>query len=319
MKHNDAAFATMLLVGSMAAEKEELVKPLNLAEYYRLRAGEAIRDLGGLGALIGMDVSGIKKAFGIDESGAYRICVLMNRVMPLSYALERFAETGISIVTIDEDTYPKRLLSRLGDKAPPMLYVCGELKLADGPCAAIAGEAAGEAADIINVLSARASGEGVALATGDEPGAGRAAEDAMLKNSGKLILCMAGAMSERIYQAGVSEMIVDRRALALSSAHPDALHTHPRAMERNRCLYALANFAIIMKMRQEKGAAWEGARAALNCGWIEKVYAWEHPSSPAGRRLIKRGAAAFQRAADITLSSADDDPDKQKYEQTSMF
>jgi predicted Rossmann fold nucleotide-binding protein DprA/Smf involved in DNA uptake len=319
MKHNDDAFATMLLVGCMAADKEELVKPLNPAEYYRLRAGEATSGLGGLGALIGMDVSGIKKAFGIDESEAYRICVLMNRVMPLSYALERFAEAGISIVTIDESNYPKRLLSRLGDKAPPMLYVCGELKLADGPCAAIAGEAAGEAIDIIYELSARSSGEGVALAAGDEPGAGRAAEDAARQNNGKLILCMAGAMSERVYQAGVSEMIVERRALALSAAHPDSLYTYPRAIERNRCLYALANFAIIMKMRQEKGAAWEGARAALNCGWIEKVYAWEHPSSPAGRRLIERGAAAFQKATDITLSSADDDTDKQKHEQISMF
>jgi predicted Rossmann fold nucleotide-binding protein DprA/Smf involved in DNA uptake len=318
MKHNDAAFATMLLVGSMAADKEELVKPLSPAEYYRLRADEAAAGMGGLGALIGMDVSGIKKAFGMSESEAYRVCVLMNRVMPLSYALERFAEAGISIVTIDATNYPKRLLNRLGHKAPPMLYICGELKLADRPCAAIAGEAAGEATDIICELAARATGEGVALATGDEPGAGRAAEDAILKNGGQLILCMAGAMSERVYRAGVSEMIVERRALAISAVHPDSLYTSPRAMERNRCLYALANSAVIMKMRQEKGAAWEGARAALNSSWIERVYAWEHPSSPAGRRLIASGATAFKSAEEIILSNIED-PDKIKYMQTSMF
>ena len=141
----------------------------------------------------------------------------------------------------------------------------------------------------------------------------------MRENNGKLILCMAGAMSERVYQAGVSEMIAQRRALALSAVHPDSLYSHPRAMERNRCLYALANTAVIMRMRQEKGATWEGARAALNRGWIERVYAWDHPSSPAGRRLIEHGAAAFQKAEEIILSSADNDADKPKYEQLSMF
>jgi hypothetical protein len=72
-------------------------------------------------------------------------------------------------------------------------------------------------------------------------------------------------------------------------------------------------------MRQEKGAAWEGARAALNSSWIERVYAWEHPSSPAGRRLIASGAIAFQSAEEIALTSADAASSERKYEQMSLF
>ena len=129
MAHNDDAFATMLLMSQMSANRDEIVRPLSGAEYYQLKEQVAQSFVRTLGGLIGMDLSGLMRALGIGELEAYRLGVLLNRIMPLSYALEKFGEAGIEIFTVDESGYPERLVTRLGEKAPPMIYSSGNLKL----------------------------------------------------------------------------------------------------------------------------------------------------------------------------------------------
>ena len=121
MPHNDDAFATMLLMSQLSASRDEIVRPLSTAEFYSLRDAVGRCGLGSLGSLIGMDLSAIRRSLGLEESEAYRLCVLLNRVMPLSYALERFTEGGLDIVTVDEADYPERMRGRLERKAPPMI------------------------------------------------------------------------------------------------------------------------------------------------------------------------------------------------------
>ncbi len=87
MKHNDDAFATMLLMSQLSANKEEIVRPLSTAEFHELRALVASSGLRGMGELIGMDLGTMRQRLKLSENEAYRLCVLLGRVMPLSYAL----------------------------------------------------------------------------------------------------------------------------------------------------------------------------------------------------------------------------------------
>jgi len=318
--YSDDAFATMLLMSSIVADKEELVRPLSASEYYRLRAETERSPIVSLGRMIGMDLSGVKRALNVTEKEAYRICVLLSRAMPLSYALEQFDEACIRIVTVDETHYPARLLRRLHDQAPPMLYVCGSLPLIAQPGIALVGEAGRHGmADCARRLAREARDSGFALFAGDEPGAGRIAEAEALEGGGRYVLFLAGAMSGRIYQPGVSEMIIERRALALSVVHPDAQYTHAHALERNRCLYALADAAFVLAAGQEKGVLCASASAAMRNGWIDHLYALDDAALPGNRRLMERGAGRFKLDEAVDLKKMRSQWREPSYEQISLL
>ena len=321
MHHNDDAFAIMLLMSQLSADKEEIVRPLSVAEFYAMRDRAAERGLNGFGALIDMDLSGVRRALDIEEAEAYRLCVLLNRVMPLSYALERFAEKGIEIATLGEAGYPARLIERLNRKAPPMLYGCGNHALAEKNAVLLLGNssARAEVAECAQTLAAAACEAGIALVTGGESGFGRLIERSALENGGEVVSFLAESLAERIAQSGLSEMIAQGRALALSAIHPEAKYTASHALERSKCLYALSRAAVVVSCEKGKGVVWEGAVSALRNGYCDRVYVWDNPAIPGNAELIARGATPFLNPGELAFEEMKRLWEKPAYEQTSLF
>ena len=61
-------------------------------------------------------------------------------------------------------------------------------------------------------------------------------------------------------------------------------------MGRNRLIYALADFAIVIASDAQQGGTWAGASEALRSGWTP-VFVLEHDRMPEGNQLlIKKGA-----------------------------
>ena len=89
--HRDDSFATMLLTCALSPDREELVHPLCATDFHELRLLVA-RAGAPLGQLIGMDMSGVMRLLEVDEMTAYRLCILLGRILPLSYMLESLAE-----------------------------------------------------------------------------------------------------------------------------------------------------------------------------------------------------------------------------------
>ena len=304
MKHNDDAFATMLLMSQISAEKEELVRPLSTLEYYRLREQLRTSSLRRVGLLIDRDIATVQQALNIPEEEAYRICVLMSRTMQLSYAIERFAEKGIDICTLDEAAYPKSLSEKLGEKAPPMLYCCGEQSLSGGLCVALIGSSPAQSAveQAADVLIRAAVDASLTLVTGGKVGFDRLVEEKTMLSGGRFVSCLAEPLAEKSLRPGISEMIAARRALLISSFHPDTRYTLAHALECNKCVYALSNAAIVLSCEKGKGGAWEGACSALRNRFTERIYVWENHDLPGNMELIARGATPFTDPARLPLS-----------------
>lgn len=129
MRHNDDAFTAMLLTLPLTANKDELVRPLSSAEFSILRARVAACGARRIGDLIGLDVSGIMNLLKVPEAEAYRLCMLLCRTMPLSYAMERFYEQNLELLTLYDSAYPENLATRLGDDAPAAMYMCGDASI----------------------------------------------------------------------------------------------------------------------------------------------------------------------------------------------
>lgn len=64
-------------------------------------------------------------------------------------------------------------------------------------------------------------------------------------------------------------------------------------MGRNKLIYTLADYAIVVASDANKGGTWGGATETLRAGWVP-VFVLEHAAMPEGNRLlIEKGAIAF--------------------------
>jgi predicted Rossmann fold nucleotide-binding protein DprA/Smf involved in DNA uptake len=74
---------------------------------------------------------------------------------------------------------------------------------------------------------------------------------------------------------------------------PSAGFSVGAAMGRNRLIYTLADFAIVVASDAGTGGTWAGAAEALKNNWVP-VFILEHEAMPEGNKLlIQRGALAF--------------------------
>jgi len=64
-------------------------------------------------------------------------------------------------------------------------------------------------------------------------------------------------------------------------------------MGRNRLIYSLADYAIVVASEANKGSTWAGATETLKAGWVP-VFVLEHEAMPEGNKLlIQKGGVAF--------------------------
>lgn len=77
-------------------------------------------------------------------------------------------------------------------------------------------------------------------------------------------------------------------------------------MARNKLIYALSDFALVIASDAEKGGTWAGAEEAIKAGWVP-VFIVDGPDAPEGNRLlIKRGGIPFPAPFDEAPSRLGD-------------
>jgi predicted Rossmann fold nucleotide-binding protein DprA/Smf involved in DNA uptake len=84
-----------------------------------------------------------------------------------------------------------------------------------------------------------------------------------------------------------------RRISRWFPAAPDAGFSVGAAMGRNKLIYGLAEFAVVVSSDHQAGGTWAGAVEALKAGWCP-VLVREDDGAPKGNReLLKLGATAL--------------------------
>lgn len=64
-------------------------------------------------------------------------------------------------------------------------------------------------------------------------------------------------------------------------------------MGRNKLIYTLADYALVVASDAESGGTWAGATEALKAGWVP-VYVCDGPDFPDGNaQLLRRGGVPF--------------------------
>lgn len=247
------------------------------------------------GDLLGLTSEEIQNQLGINLEEAERYCHLLQRSGSLAIELERLASLGIHVLTRADQEYPARYRQRLKESAPAVLFSAGEKALLGQPGIAVVGsrhlDEAGKACAEFVGNSCGLSG--LVLYSGGAKGVDTISMNAALTSRGTAVGILADSLEKSIRNPE-NRAAISRGDLCLITPYsPNAPFSVGTAMGRNKLIYTLADYAIVVASDVEKGGTWAGATEALKSKWLP-IFVLNHPDMPEGNKmLIKKGAYKF--------------------------
>ncbi len=293
---SEDAKAILLLCGHLGSESE--AEPLAQQDYNQVVRWLLSQNLRPADLLVPEHVPALAKDTGIAVG---RLTALLKRGVKLGFAVEGWNQSGIWVICRSDPEYPARYKNHLKDKAPPILFGAGERSLLQGGGLAIVGS-----------RNVDAEGEGFArdvaewCARGDMPvvsggarGVDQIAMASALETGGVAIGVLADTLLRKSVSREARYALSDGRLLLISPYHPDAGFNVGNAMGRNKLIYALADYGLVVSADHKKGGTWEGAQEELRRKPGRPVFVRLGDSVPMGnRKLIDLGAVAFPSVAD---------------------
>jgi predicted Rossmann fold nucleotide-binding protein DprA/Smf involved in DNA uptake len=247
------------------------------------------------GDLLGLNAPSLQTSLSLSEDEAARLVHLLERSGALAITLERLESLGIQPLTRADIDYPQKYRQRLKDSAPPVIFFAGNRDLLGQPGIAVVGsrhldEAGQSCAEFVG----NACGlSGLVLYSGGAKGVDTISMKAALEARGAAVGILADSL-ERAIRNPEYRAALQRGDLCLATPYsPNAGFSVGAAMGRNRLIYTLADFAIVVASDAETGGTWAGATEALKNTWVP-VFVLEHPQMPEGNRLLlERGCLSF--------------------------
>jgi predicted Rossmann fold nucleotide-binding protein DprA/Smf involved in DNA uptake len=287
--------AMLLLCSHLGLADKAGPKPLTLREWNSLARRLLDSSLETPGRLLGLSAGALKTELALSGEEAERTTQLLSRGGGLAIELERLESLGIWVVTRADTDYPRRLKQRLKHAAPAMLFGAGARALLGQPGLAVVGsrnvdDRGKTYADFIGNACAR---EGLVLYSGGARGVDAISTEAALEARGTAVGVLAHGLETAIRAPDARPRLVSGDLALVTSYSPSAGFSVGAAMGRNKLIYALADYALVIASDAGKGGTWAGATEALKARWVP-VFVLDGPDIPEGnRQLLQKGAIAF--------------------------
>jgi predicted Rossmann fold nucleotide-binding protein DprA/Smf involved in DNA uptake len=304
MKLSADSFALFLLCSHVGLAEEPEAKPLSLREWSQLESRLAATSLN-ITELPGLSADRIKSALQLEAGEGARLAWLLDRRVALEQELERLGELGIWVLTRFDEHYPTRLTERLRSSAPPLLYGAGEAKLLNRRGLAVVGsrniDQRGSA--LTEFIGSACAESKLVVYSGGARGVDKTAMGAAITAGGSAAGLLADSLEKAIRAADARAAIEEGQLVLATSYSPHASFNVGMAMSRNKLIYALADFGLVIASDAEKGGTWAGAEEVLKSGWVP-VFVVDGDNVPDGNRmLLKRGGIPFPESFDDSPSS----------------
>lgn len=220
-------------------------------------------------------------SLGYSTQMAERIVSLLSDGALLDHYLRRGKQCSCQAISRISPGYPLRLRKRLGLDAPGCLWAKGDVSLLDAPKISLVGsrELRQENQAFAAEAGAQAAKQGYILVSGNARGADRTAQEACLKNGGKVICVVADSLAEKPIEGNV---------LYLSEDGFDHAFSAQRALSRNRIIHALSEKTLVAQSSYCIGGTWDGSAKNLQNGW-SSLFCFDD-GTPAARALQQMGA-----------------------------
>ena len=235
---------------------------------------------------------------------AYRIMELLKRGGQLAVELENLSQMGVWILTEFEDYYPSRFISRLGKKRPPVIFGAGDISLLnDGGLAIVGSRDVDEGgSQFTQKIASFCSDHSINVISGAARGVDRFAIKSAIDNGGKSVGVLADSLLQFIKSKNTRELILNNTLTVITHFHPKVGFSVSKAMSRNKLIYALSDFTLVVSSAKGSGGTWSGATEAMEKNYAT-VLVRDGDNIPDGNTaLLKKGAIPFNENFDGNIA-----------------
>ncbi|MGD0260510.1 MAG: DNA-processing protein DprA [Verrucomicrobiota bacterium] len=272
--------------------------PFTLSEWNKLARQVHDSLLQQPAALQGRTAADLARDLAIPPDDAERIVRLLDRSGRLALELEGLFSRGLWAVTRADEPYPAKLRDTLKHQAPTVLFGAGSLQLLKGGGIAVIGSRNIDEAGTVfaQEVGRKAAAARLPVVSGGARGTDRLAMGAALEAGGIAFGILADSLERTVRQPDLRQLLLDGQLVLLTPYVPAAGFSVGAAMGRNKVIYGLADFAVVVSSDFQTGGTWAGAVEALKAGWCP-VFARDGAEVPKGNReLLKLGAASLAGA-----------------------
>lgn len=287
--------AILLLCASFGQKRQVDPQPLNLSEY-NLFANWLQKNKYRPADLFSLEFSDTWHDFPYEKLDIGRIKLLLQRGLVLSLAVEKWMNQGLWILGRGDDLYPYRLKQRLKEKSPPILYGIGNMELLSQGGLAIVGSRDITESEIsyTQTIAKYSAQEKLQVISGGAKGVDQVAMLSCLESSGTVIGVLADSLAKMAVNGLYRQAIAQGRLVLISPYDPHAGFNTGNAMGRNKYIYGLADYGLVITSSYEKGGTWAGATEALTKIKETPIFVRMADQIPEGnKQLIKQGANPF--------------------------
>jgi len=286
--------AILLLCGSFGKKGTETSKPLNLKEYNRLCQWIQAAEMKPADLL---QPDAVNKLITLSDKtiDPGRLITLLARGAAMALAMESWGSKGIWVVSRSEDDYPQRLKKILKRSAPPLIFGVGNRELLESGGLAVVGSrnVDEEGLEFTRQIAAKCVQGNIQIVSGGARGVDEKAMQTALHEGGTVI----GVLGSKLEQAAVSgkyrKWLMEGTLVLVSPYSPKAPFNVGYAMGRNKHIYAMSEWALVISSTVGKGGTWAGANENLKNDWVP-LFVRSGPLVPDGNyRLIQMGGRAM--------------------------
>lgn len=305
---SDDTQAILLLCGTLGTSGSK-APVLTLPQYNAL--AQSLHGLGKRPADLLHDAELVEKACAIppentrlkEPASPERIKALLDRGFALSMSLNRWAQYGVRPVGRGDAQYPSCMKKYLKAKAPAVLYYAGNEALFSGGGMAVVGsrDISPEASDAIRRVVRECVNADMAIVSGGARGADQISMQEAFERGGRVVGALPGDLLKACIARENRDALARGQVLLFSAVDPDERFTPINAMDRNKYIYAMADFAFVAQS-DTKGGTWTGAVEELKRPDHHPLYVYMgHVRIEGCAKLVEKGGIEWP--PDATLPS----------------
>lgn len=265
--------------------------PYSLSEWNKLARKIAASEFETPMNLLGITVDNLMAGLDLTVEEAERIGQLLNRGTSLAIELDRLQNLGIWVLSRADPEYPEKHKRLLKESAPPILFGAGEKTLLNTSGIAIVGsrdidEDGKTFAENIGNIAAY---HGLVVISGGARGVDITAMKNALEGRGQAVGILANSLEQAIKKSDYRNGIL-RGDLTLFCPYGSNIGFNVGiAMGRNKLIYTMSDYAVVVSSDFNEGGTWTGAIEALKNKW-GPVFIRNSNGVPVGNKeLIRRG------------------------------
>lgn len=268
--NNDSVLQAILLLCSFFNKNEsKYVKPLTPTEYSRL-AEWLYQNRYTPADFISREEELLTEWYDPKERiTKARLTELLQRAASMGFALEKWGQQQVWVLSRASQEYPKVLKETLGNTRSPLLYGIGEKSLLNTNGIGFVGSRDTDSDDetFTQSLAQQAVEQGFTVVSGGARGVDQTSMIAALDAGGSAIGILADSLLKAATKSQYRKALQEGRLLLISPYYPEAAFSKGYAMGRNKYIYALSKGVVVAKS-DVKGGTWSGANENIKKQWV---------------------------------------------------